>query len=240
MCKSSRRCSSCSARRLSRCSSDPAAGGTVCITDAAGVGVSVGVAVGVGATGVGGLGVGSTGAAVGVAVNVGVLMASAEGLGGMVRVGAGVGAGSSPQAADTNRTTDRTSSEMWSFTIFSLAQGGLAIQSGRFPSRLDSSESLDPSWTATAGPQCSLPTMLPCGPGVSNEEAGGLRPSKKADPRVSLFADALSYSRPVYYAVQTGSTSAVRARDLRACTRRPEPTSGYLLADDWVDLSRRC
>ena len=77
--------------------------------------MGVAVAVGVGANGVGGIGV-----AVCVAVNAGVLPANAGGLGGMVTVGVGVGAGSPPQAIDTNRTTDKTSSEMWSFTTSSL------------------------------------------------------------------------------------------------------------------------
>ncbi len=134
--------------------------------------MSVGAPVGVGATGVG-----STGVAVGVAVNGELLMANAVGLGGKVRVGVGVGAGSAPQATDTNRTTDGTSSEMRSFTISSSVQGGLAI-----PPLATTRIHTGPYSTASAGHKCSLPTMLPCGPGVSNEENGGLWSSKKADP----------------------------------------------------------
>ena len=62
--------------------------------------------------------------------------------------------------------------------------------------------------------------MLPSGRGVSNEEAGGLRPSKKADPRISLFADALSNFRPVDYAVRTGSTSLVRTQEKSMLIKR--------------------
>ncbi len=121
-------------------------------------------AVGVGATDVGGIGVGGAGVAVGVAVNV------------------GLGAGSPPQATDTNRTTDKPSSGMWSFTISSLVQGGSAI-----PSLNTALIQAGPCSTASAGPRCSLPTTLPCGPGVSNQRNRGLCLGKKADPRVSLL-----------------------------------------------------
>lgn len=53
------------------------------------------------------------------------------GVGAKVAVGTGSacsGAAVPPQA-DTNRATDMTSNEMWSFTISSLVQGGLAIPS---------------------------------------------------------------------------------------------------------------
>ena len=36
----------------------------------------------------------------------------------------------------------------------------------------------------------------------SNQALGWFQASKKADPRISRFADALSYFRPVCYAVQ--------------------------------------
>ena len=97
-----------------------------------------------------------------------------------------LGAGSPPQAIETNRTTDKTSSEMWSFTISSLVQGGLAILS-----LTTALIQAGPCSTSSAGPRCSLPTILPNGPGVSNEENSGLWSGKKPDAKVSLLADTL-------------------------------------------------
>jgi len=66
--------------------------------------------------------VGSAGVEVGAAVNVGSLVANAVGFGGMFRVGAGAEVGSLPQARDTNKTADKTSSGIWTFKISSLVQ----------------------------------------------------------------------------------------------------------------------